>query len=64
MTAQEAKQYMKKQVRQMAHGDWKHRRKDMNEVRMQVVGMIKAFRAAGIITEGWQDILEEVLDMI
>lgn len=64
MTAQEAKEYMKKQVRQMAHSDWKHRRKDMNEVRMQVVGMIKAFRAAGIITEGWQDILEEVLDMI
>lgn len=64
MTAQEAKAYMMKQARQMAHGDWKHRRSDMGEVRMQITGMMKAFRAAGIITDGWRDILEEVLDTI
>lgn len=62
MTAQEAKEYMKKQVRYMLN-DWKHK-KDTRDIRNQVTGMMKAFRAAGIIKDGWQDILEEVLNLI
>ena len=60
MTAQEAKEYMKKQVRHLLN-DWRHKR-DMRDVRMQVTGMMKAFKTAGIISEDeYMDILEEVL---
>jgi len=62
MTQQEAKEYMIKQVNHMLH-DWKHNI-NTRDIRMQVTGMMKAFRAAGIIKDGWQDILNEVLDMI